>query len=50
MTSRIFTSSGGAPQQPNWGYPRLVADTADIDFEYSEVLNNPGNPTDNPWN
>lgn len=50
MTSRIFTSSGGAPQEPVWSLPQPIGDTVDLDFEFSELLLNPGNPTDNPEN
>lgn len=50
MSSRIFTNDGKAPQQSQWTYPQKAVDTADIDFEYSSVATNPGNPTDNPKN
>ena len=50
MTTRIFTSDGASPQESSWSTPRPVTDTADIDFEYSAVATNPGNPTDNPSN
>lgn len=50
MSTRIFTSDGQAPQESAWSTPRPVTDTADIDFEFSAVASNPGNPTDNPNN
>lgn len=50
MSTRIFTSDGESPQESSWSTPRPVTDTADIDFEFSAVASNPGNPTDNPSN
>lgn len=50
MSTRIFTSDGLYPQQASWTTPQPVADTADIDFEFSNIPYNPGNPTDNPGN
>ena len=50
MSTRIFTSDGQSPQQPYWTTPQPVTDTADIDFEFSAVVSNPGNPTSNPSN
>lgn len=50
MSYRIFTSDGLAPQQPVWSNPIIAADSALIDFEWSTVPTNPGNPTDNPNN
>lgn len=50
MSTRIFTSDGNTPQESAWSTPQPVTDTADIDFEYSAVETNPGNPTDNPSN
>lgn len=52
MSTRVFTNTGQPPQQSNWTTPRLASDTPDIDFEYSEVISNPGTPTTNPdnWN
>ena len=50
MSTRIFTSDGEPPQQDSWTTPRPATDTADIDFEFSEVPENPGNPTDNRGN
>lgn len=43
MSTRIFSSDGEAPQQPNWTTPRPVADTADLDFMFSSE-DNPGEP------
>lgn len=50
MSTRIFTSDGLTPQQSTWTTPRQATDTADIDFEFSSVATNPGNPTSNPSN
>lgn len=50
MSTRIFTSDGQSPQQSSWTTPQPVTDTADIDFEFSAVETNPGNPTSNPSN
>lgn len=50
MTTRIFTNTGEAPQQQLWTLPRKVSDTADIDFEFSDLETNPGNPSNNPGN
>lgn len=50
MSSRVFTSDGQAPQQSGWSAPKKLIDTADIDFEFSAVATNPGNPTSNPSN
>lgn len=50
MSTRIFTSDGLTPQQNAWTTPRQVTDTADIDFEFSAIGSNPGNPTSNPSN
>lgn len=48
MSTRIFTDTGGAPQQAAWTTPSVVTDTADIDFEFSAAASNPGNPTSSP--
>lgn len=50
ISTRIFTFSGNPPQEPTWSEPVLLADSADVDFEFSSVETNPGNPTDNPAN
>lgn len=50
MSTRVFTNTGGSPQQSTWTVPQLVADTSDIDFEFSSVAVNPGNPTSHPAN
>lgn len=50
MSTRVFTNTGQPPQQSDWTTPRLASDTPDIDFEYSEVISNPGTPTTNPDN
>ena len=50
LSSRIFTNDGKNPQQLEWSTPTKVVDTADIDFEFSDVANNPGNPTQTPNN
>lgn len=51
-TERIFTSDGLAPQEATWGPVNPMADTVDIDYEWSSVAltGNPGNPTTNPEN
>ena len=48
MSTKIFTNTGGAPQQAAWTTPSVVTDTADIDFEFSAAASNPGNPTSSP--
>ena len=50
MSSRVLTSDGMAPQTNVWTTPCVAADTATIDFEYSAIEENPGNPTDNAGN
>lgn len=35
MSTRIFTSNGGTPQQADWGEPSLVANTSDVKTEFS---------------
>ena len=48
MSMRLFTSNGGAPQEPEWSDPCLTVDTASIDFEFSNYTGpDPGTP-DNP--
>lgn len=49
-TTRIFTSDGLAPQTSLWTDTALMADSADLDYEWSAVATSPGNPTDNPTN
>lgn len=48
MSTRIFTSDGLDPQEIEWSVPRIIGDTPDLDFEWSEVEINPGDPTSNP--
>lgn len=48
MSTCMFTFGDGAT--PSWTTPAQVTDTADIDFEFSAVETNPGNPTANPGN
>ena len=48
MTACIFTY--GSSASPAWEDVRQITDTADIDFEFSAVETNPGNPTDNAAN
>ena len=50
ISTRVFTSDGESPQTSEWTTPQMASDTPDIDFEYSWVVTNPGNPTDNPGN
>lgn len=50
MSTRIFTMNGESPQQLLWSTPRLLSDTKDIDFEFSSLFLNPGDPTLNPEN
>lgn len=50
MSSRIFTSTANPPQQLQWTTPIVTADSTTVDFEWSSVRENPGNPTDNPTN
>lgn len=50
MSQRIFTSDGLAPQTPTWSEPSLVADSATIEFMWSEIYSNPGTPDTHPAN
>ena len=50
ISTRVFTSDGESPQTSEWTTPQMASDTPDIDFEYSWIATNPGNPTDNPDN
>ena len=50
ISTRVFTSDGESPQTSEWTTPQMTSDTPDIDFEYSWIVTNPGNPTDNPDN
>ena len=50
ISTRVFTSDGKSPQTSEWTTPQMASDTPDIDFEYSWIVTNPGNPTDNPGN
>lgn len=50
ISTRVFTSDGESPQTSEWTTPQMTSDTPDIDFEYSWIVTNPGNPTDNPGN
>lgn len=50
ISTRVFTSDGKSPQTSEWTTPQMSSDTPDIDFEYSWIVTNPGNPTDNPDN
>ena len=50
ISTRVFTSDGESPQTSEWTTPQMASDTPDIDFEYSWIVTNPGNPTDNPDN
>ena len=50
ISTRVFTSYGESPQTSEWTTPQMASDTPDIDFEYSWIVTNPGNPTDNPDN
>ena len=50
ISTRVFTSDGESPQTSEWTTPQMASDTPDIDFEYSSIVTNPGNPTDNPDN
>lgn len=50
MSTRVFTSNGESPQTSEWTTPQMASDMPDIDFEYSWIVTNPGNPTDNPDN
>ena len=50
ISTRVFTSDGKSPQTSEWTTPQMASDTPDIDFEYSWIVTNPGNPTDNPDN
>lgn len=46
MSSRVMTSDGLAPQQATWSTPVLAADTATIDFEWTDsTANDVGTPS-----
>ena len=47
-STRIFTKSGGSPQQSVWSTPRQMTDTASFDVEWSSMSDNPGTPDSNP--
>ena len=47
MSTRWFYSDNRAT---SWTEPSQATDTASVDFEYSAVITNPGNPTTNPSN
>lgn len=49
-SNRTFTNNGQPPQTPTWTTPAQMTDTDTIDYEWSSVASNPGNPTDNPGN
>lgn len=48
--TRVFASDGGNRQQAEWTGPSQMTDTETFDVEFSSVVTNPGNPTDNPSN
>lgn len=50
MSTRIFSSDGKVPQQPTWTVPQKVVDTSTMNYEWSSVFQNPGNPGTNPTN
>ena len=50
MSTRYFSEDEAVTSLTSWTTPEPVSDTADIDFEFSLLENNPGNPTDNPSN
>lgn len=50
MSTRVFTSDGLAPQENQWTVPQIAGDTAKVDFEWSSVEINPGDPTTNKLN
>lgn len=45
QSSRIFSSTGAAPQQATWSQPVIAVDTQYKDYEYSHQLAKPDNPT-----
>lgn len=47
MSSRIFSATGGYPQQDSWSIPSQLTDTASFDVEFSSK-ENPGLPTGHP--
>lgn len=49
VSSRMFSKDGFAPQEDTWSIPTILADSADLDVEFSKEIV-PGNPTDNPEN
>ena len=50
ISTRIFTSDEAAPQQAVWTTPQPASDSSTVDYEWSTVVSDPGNPTDNPSN
>ena len=46
-STRIFTKSGGSPQQSEWSEPRQMTDTSSFDVEFSSV-ENPSEPSGHP--
>ena len=49
-STRIFTLDGSGKQQASWTTPNAISDTATIDYEFSSVVDSPGDPTNNPSN
>lgn len=47
VTTRIFTSDGLAPQDPEWSIPRALSDTSDFDMVFSGEQS-PANPSGHP--
>lgn len=48
QTTRIFSSDGNAPQQATWTTPRPITETSTYQIRFSDVAENPGDPTTNP--
>lgn len=49
-STRIFTLDGSGKQQDRWTTPNAISDTATIDYEFSSIEENPGDPTNAPSN
>lgn len=49
-TTRIFTEDGNSPQQAVWQVINAMTDTALVDYEYSAIVESPGDPTANASN
>ena len=50
MSTRWFYADDSQTATTSWTTPAQITDTSEVDFEFSSVATNPGNPTDNASN